>query len=135
MGESFMESQGILAAAAPVSLPGGKSVLFLHITGFSVDGIRMAALTLETGEVKILLEGAVPVAYHPTGHLIFCQESAVMAAPFDPDTLEITGPAVPVTEENMALMPMFNFPMLFSCLERRHPGVRPRPLKIRPKFP
>ena len=64
--------------------------------------------------MKILLEGAVPVAYHPTGHLIFSQESAVMAAPFDPDTLEITGPAVPVTEENMALMPMFNFPMLFS---------------------
>ena len=114
MGESFMGSQGILAAAAPVSLPGGKSVLFMHITGFSVNGIRMAAFTLETGEVKILLEGAVPVAYHPTGHLIFSQESAVLAAPFDPDTLEITGPAVPVTEENMALMPMFNFPMLFS---------------------
>jgi serine/threonine-protein kinase len=114
MDESFMESHGLLAAASPVILPGEKSVLFLHIAGISMNEIRLAALTLETGEVKFLLDGALPVTYHPTGHLIYIQERAVMAAPFDPGTLEITGPAVPMTEENMALMPVFNFPALFD---------------------
>jgi Tol biopolymer transport system component len=69
---------------------------------------------LETGEVKFLVEGAVGGSYHPTGHLIYLQERAMMAAPFDPGRLEITGSAVPVTEENMELQRMFKFPILYD---------------------
>ncbi len=114
MDESFMESHGLLLVAFPVILPGGKSVLFLHSSGFSMSEVGIAAFTLETGEVKFLVDQAVPVYYHPLGHLIYVQERALMAAPFDPGRLEITGPAVPLTEENMALMPLFKLPMLFD---------------------
>jgi eukaryotic-like serine/threonine-protein kinase len=114
MDESFMQSHGLLMAGAPVVLPGGKSVLFMHVAGLSMNEVRIAALTLETGEVKFLVDGAVPDSYHPTGHLSYVQERAVMAVPFDPGTLEITGPAVPVTEENMTLFPQFNVPILFD---------------------
>jgi serine/threonine-protein kinase len=114
MDESFMESHGLLMVASPIVLPGGKSVLFTSVAGFSWSEIRIAALSLETGEVKFLVEGAVGGSYHPTGHLIYLQERAMMAAPFDPGRLEITGSAVPVTEENMELQRMFKFPILYD---------------------
>jgi serine/threonine-protein kinase len=38
----------------------------------------------------------------------------MMAAPFDADKLEITGPAVPVTQADMELHPLYNFPILFT---------------------
>jgi len=114
MDESFMESHGLLMATAPVLLPGGKSVLFMHIAGLSMNEIRIAVLTIETGAVKFLVDRAVPATYLPTGHLIYLQELALMAAPFDAGRLEITGPAVPVTEKNMTLFPQFSFPILFD---------------------
>ena len=114
LDESFMESHGFLAVAIPFVLPGRRSVLFTAVAFPYMDGLRIAALTLETGEVKFVLDGAVGYGYHPTGHLIYGQERAMVAAPFDPGTLEITGPAVPVTEENMELQPRLNFPILFG---------------------
>ncbi len=114
MDVSFMQSHGFFMVAAPIVLPGGRSVLFTSIAGLSLDEARIAALSLETGEVKFLVDGAAAATYHPTGHLIYLQERTMMAAPFDPGTLEITGPAVPVTEENMELAPLFKVPILFD---------------------
>ena len=37
MDESFMQSHGLLMAVAPIVLPGGKSVLFTAIAGFSME--------------------------------------------------------------------------------------------------
>jgi serine/threonine-protein kinase len=114
MDKALMESHGFFAVAGPVALPGGNSVLFTAIAGFSMNDFRIAALTLASGEVKFLLDRAVPATYHPTGHLIYLRERAMMAAPFDPGGLEITGPAVPVTEERMELQPTFDFPTRFA---------------------
>jgi serine/threonine-protein kinase len=115
MDESFMESHGSIGVAAPSLLPGGRSVLFTAIAGFSMDEARIAAFTLETGDVKFLVDGALGATYHPTGHLIYLQEQALMAAPFNPGALEITGPAIPVTEANMeSWPPPFNVPILWS---------------------
>jgi dipeptidyl aminopeptidase/acylaminoacyl peptidase len=114
MDESFMQSHGLLMVVFPVVLPSGKSVLFTSVANMSWSEIRIDALTLETGEVKLLVAGAMGYGYHPTGHLIYAQERAMMAAPFDARRLEVTGPAIPVTEENMELQRMFNFPILFD---------------------
>jgi Tol biopolymer transport system component len=76
--------------------------------------IRIAALSLETGKVKYLMDGAAATAYHPTGHLIYLQERRLMAAPFDPGALEITGPVVQVTEKNMEMIPPSHIPILFA---------------------
>ncbi len=114
MDESFMKSHGLLMVVFPVVLPGGRSVIFTAVAGKSWSEIRIAAFSLETGEVEFLVEGALGGFYHPTGHLTYRQEGALMAAPFDAGRLEITGPAVPVTEENMTLFPQPSFPILFD---------------------
>ncbi|GAF68265.1 unnamed protein product, partial [marine sediment metagenome] len=114
MDESFMESQGFFAVLGPVVLPGGRNILFTCAASLLMEDIKIAVLSLESGQVKFLLERAVCYAYVPTGHLLYGQAGAMMAAPFDADTLEITGPAVPVTQADMELHPLYNFPILFT---------------------
>jgi Tol biopolymer transport system component len=82
----------------PQMLPDGKSVLFTKHEW--VGGAMQAVVeSLETGERKVLIEGAVGARYYPTGHLIYTIENDIFAAPFDPDKLEITGGQVPLLED------------------------------------
>jgi len=82
----------------PEILPDGKSVLFDIHDGAS--DYRIAALSLETGQYKILVEGGNSPHYAPTGHLVYALAGTgtMMAAPFDLDELEITGGAIPILE-------------------------------------
>ncbi len=82
----------------PKIRPGGKAVLFAI---YSVDGsYRTAILSLETGEKRILVEGARAPQYAPTGHLTYelTGTGTLMAVPFDPSELAVTGDAVPILE-------------------------------------
>jgi serine/threonine-protein kinase len=79
-------------------LPDGKSVLFTKHEWDS-NAFQAAVESLETGERKVLIEGAVGAQYYPTGHLIYTIENDIFAAPFDPDKLEITGGQVPLLED------------------------------------
>jgi len=114
MDESFMDSQGFIAVVLPVILPGVRSVLFTCAASLRMEDFQIAVLSLESGKVKFLLEEAFCYGYLPTGHILYGQAGAVMAAPFDADTLEITGPAVPVTQADMELHPLYNFQVLFT---------------------
>jgi serine/threonine-protein kinase len=114
MDESFMESHGFFAIALPVVLPGSRSVLFTCAASLRMEDFQIAALSLESGKVKLLVEEAFCYSYLPTGHLLYGQAGAMMVAPFDADTLEITGPAVPVTQPDMELHPLYDFPALFT---------------------
>jgi len=113
MNEAFMESHGFFVVAVPVVLPGARSIVFTCAAS-GLDGFQIAALSLESGKAKFLLAEAMCYDYLPTGHLLYGQAGAVMAAPFDANTLEITGPAVPATQANMELHPQFNLPILFA---------------------
>jgi serine/threonine-protein kinase len=76
----------------PEILPNGKAVLFVT----SIEGTpQIGVLSLETDSVKYLVEGTFP-RYAGDGHLVFAAANGIRAAPFDPDLLELTGPAVPV---------------------------------------
>ena len=76
-------------------LPGGRGVVF---TTLGPGGFRVQAVDVETGEVKDLTPGTFP-RYSPTGHLLFIADDAtLLAAPFDVESLELTGAAVPVAE-------------------------------------
>ena len=79
-------------------LPGGKAVLFTIDTGGSFDEARIAVLSLETGKVKVLLDGGTNPRYSPTGHIVFCRAGAILAVPFDLERLERTGDPVTVVE-------------------------------------
>ncbi len=76
-------------------LPGAKGAVFT-VRASGVD--RIQAVDLETGEVTDLTAGTNP-RYSPTGHLLFVDEDAtLLAAPFDVESLELTGAAVPLAE-------------------------------------
>jgi len=58
----------------------------------------VGAVFLKTGERRKLVEGATEGRFVPPGYLVYNQGNGLMAAPFDPVRLEVTGAAVPVVE-------------------------------------
>jgi serine/threonine-protein kinase len=81
----------------PAFLEDGNTVLFTAGTG---SKWHLAAQSLDTGERRNLVEGATMGRYAPSGHLVYPQAGTgtLMAVPFDPERLEVTGAAVPVVE-------------------------------------
>jgi len=92
----------------PHLLPGGKALMFTVMPAqFGVEA-RIEWLSFETGKRKALMEDGADARYVSTGHLIFVRRGALMAAPFNLDRLETTGPAVTV---KTGLMQAFNSSM------------------------
>lgn len=87
----------------PQLLPDGKAALFTSNTTAYADLGSIEAVTLATGERKVLQRNASFGRYVPTGkkagHLTWVYQGTVFAAPLDPHRLELTGPARPVLEE------------------------------------
>jgi hypothetical protein len=88
--------------ALPQFLPGGRGLLFLHSTVFTPTNPNetIVAQSLRTGERRDLLQvqGLTILSYASTGHLVYGQGTNLMAVPFDPQRLALTGAAVPVIE-------------------------------------
>ena len=92
-------SQDELGFISPEILPGGEAVLFTaQLVG---EQYEIRVMLLETGEQKVLIKGGQQAHYAPTGHLVYeaAQTGTLMAIPFDPAGLEVTGDSVPVLEE------------------------------------
>jgi serine/threonine-protein kinase len=84
----------------PQVLPGGHAVLFtIHPPSGRIDESRIAALSLKTGDRKILVQGGIYGRYVPTGHLVFASGGSMFAAPFDVGKLELIGPAAAVLDD------------------------------------
>jgi serine/threonine protein kinase len=82
----------------PQFLPGDKAVLYSTNNQYSPDYGKIVALTLATGEGRVVLEGGTNPRYAASGHLVFARAGAILAAPFDVSRLEVTGPAVTLIE-------------------------------------
>jgi len=82
----------------PHILPDGKAVLFSSQRSTVLDDTAIEVFSLATGQRRILLERGTAPQYAPTGHIVFYEDGALHAAPFDVGRLEITGPVVPVVE-------------------------------------
>ena len=82
----------------PTPLPGARGVIFEACTSGCVT-MSLRVLDLRTGKAKQLVAEAGEGWYLPGGHLLYSRRDGVMmAAPFDLDRLELTGPAVPVLQ-------------------------------------
>jgi len=81
----------------PHVLPGGRAAVF---TSVDETGFHLAAVTLPDGVVRPLgLEGTSP-RFVTGGHLVFARlDGALVAVPFDPRSLRITGPARAIAED------------------------------------
>jgi Tol biopolymer transport system component len=84
-----------IAHANPVSLPGGRFVVFSSLTP-EAGSERIDAVSVNGGERRVVLERAGTPLWSPTGHLLFARDGALMATPFDLDTLKTVGVAATI---------------------------------------
>jgi serine/threonine-protein kinase len=91
-------SKGELGHWWPQILPGGKAVLFT-IFSTPIEKARIVVQSVKPGAPRTLIEGASFARYVPTGHIVYVRGGTLLAAPFDLDRLEVTGPPVPVLED------------------------------------
>ena len=87
----------------PFFLPGGRRFLYFADWTSPADpqGNGIYVGSLDAGEGKLVsseLKGNVLFA---SGHLLYVRGGTLMAQPFDPDRLETTGSAVPLTEPEL----------------------------------
>jgi serine/threonine protein kinase/Tol biopolymer transport system component len=84
----------------PQILPGGKAVLFTPSTRYSTfEDAAIAVVSLKNHGIKTLVErGGMYPRYLPSGHLIYVTKRALFALPFDPERLQVRGPATLLTE-------------------------------------
>jgi serine/threonine protein kinase/Tol biopolymer transport system component len=88
--------QGDTLHANPAFLPGSKALLFAVSAG---DQRRIESLVLATGERRKVIEGGALPLYATSGHLVFVRNGELLAAPFDPDRLEVVGSAAQAIEK------------------------------------
>lgn len=76
----------------PELLPGGEALLFtIHEEGESGDVFRVGVQSLASGQHRVLIDQGFDAHYLPTGHLVYASGNSVLAVPFNPRTLEVTG--------------------------------------------
>jgi serine/threonine-protein kinase len=87
----------------PAVLSGGKGVLF-EIWNGVLEEAQVAVLSFAGGEVTALAPGNTP-RYSVTGHVIYgSADGMLMALPFDPLRLEVTGQPISLLEGVMVKM-------------------------------
>ena len=96
-------AQGEWSHRLPRILPDGKAVLFtIARRQFpNWDESDIAVQSLESGQRKLLIRGGADGRYIQSGHLVFARKGALMAAPFDPGRLEMTGDAIAIIDDVM----------------------------------
>jgi eukaryotic-like serine/threonine-protein kinase len=90
---------------APQFLPDGRHFLY-RVIGSKVESSGIYVSSLEEGAqpVRLLPDTSSPAKYAPpadsggSGHLLFVRETTLMAQPFEPETLRLTGEVFPLAE-------------------------------------
>src|SRR5262245_38173978 len=99
--EQIVRVESTELAAHPQMLPGSRIVLFALASNQTTasdlwDKARIVAQRLDTGERKIIVNGASSPRYVRTGHLVYAVAGTLYAVPFDARRLQVTGAAVQV---------------------------------------
>jgi Tol biopolymer transport system component len=81
----------------PHFLPDGRRYLYLA-TGSDARDRAVYAGTLDSKDRQLIPGIAAEVKYS-SGHLVFVRDGALMAQPFDPKSLRLTGDAFPVSDK------------------------------------
>ncbi len=86
-------------AYGPQLLPGGEWLLFtLGSVSGSWNAASIVAQPISGGEPEVLVEGGTDGRYVPTGHIVYSLQGALLAVPFDVDSMEVTGGPVSIVE-------------------------------------
>jgi Tol biopolymer transport system component len=84
----------------PEWLPDERTVLYTVGTTGSWDDAQIVAQSLASGERSVLVRGGTNPHYVP-GYLVYSRGGAIMAVPFDPSSLTVTGTAMRVLDNVM----------------------------------
>jgi serine/threonine-protein kinase len=86
--------------AMPQLLPGGNAVLVtIYGTPPTAKRASIEVASLNNHSRKTIIRGATSARYLPSGHLVYTTGSTMFAVPFDVETLETRGTAVPVLDD------------------------------------
>jgi serine/threonine-protein kinase len=87
-------AHGEMSHRWPSVVAGASAVLFtMKMQGLqSFDDAPIAAVSLKSGERRNVIDGGTGASYASTGHLVYARAGALLAAPFDPARLAVTGP-------------------------------------------
>jgi serine/threonine-protein kinase len=83
----------------PTVVGGGRAILFTSVTGPDRGAAHIEVVKVSTGERHVVVDSGSFPLYAASGHLIFFRDGALLAAPFDVERLEVTGPTVRVVPE------------------------------------
>jgi len=118
----------------PFFLPDGKHVLFLVRTASETgeaEGDAIFVASLEGGEKKMLVQSSFNAAY-ADGYLLFARGSTLLAQPFDPEALSLSGDPLKIQEGmlsdlsyNMAVFTVSNTGTLLYQTGKALAGARP----------
>lgn len=95
-----MCSKGEFSHRWPEWLPNERTVLYTVGTTGSWDDAQIVAQSLASGERSVLVQGGTNPHYVP-GYLVYSRGGAIMAVPFDPTDLTVTGTPVRVLDNVM----------------------------------
>ena len=113
--------QGETSHRHPTFLPGGKAVVF---AAEDATQSRIIVQLLETGERHVLVEDATRPRYSASGHLLYGQGDATMAAPFDLARHVLLGPGVPVLPDEATLLALSDTGTLVYLADDPSGGAR-----------
>jgi serine/threonine-protein kinase len=82
----------------PQMLPGGRAALVSPVRSWRDEGRDIAAVSLATGESKVVVKGAFYPCY-VDGILFYARGGAILASSFDVGRLAVVGPEVTVLED------------------------------------
>jgi Tol biopolymer transport system component/predicted Ser/Thr protein kinase len=94
------EPKGFISYRWPQILPGGETVLVTaNTTPASFEDATIAAVSLKTGDLKVLAHGGYFGRYLPSGHLTYVHQGTLFAVAFDARRLETRGVPAPILED------------------------------------
>jgi serine/threonine-protein kinase len=112
----------------PQVLPGAKAALIaVYGTPPGVDKANIEVFSFADRRRKTLVRGATSPRYLMSGHLVYTNRNTMFAIPFDLDTLETRGTAVPVLDDvafdASASFAQFDVSRGGTLVYRRTPGA------------
>ena len=85
-----------VAVGMPRHLPGTDAILYTVVRGGQPSAVGV--LMRDSGEHRIVLEPAADARYVPTGHLVYLVDDSLFVAPFDLDSLQVSGESSPIRQ-------------------------------------
>jgi serine/threonine-protein kinase len=97
----------------PQLLPRAESVIYTAMTGAGADRANIEVQSVRGGSRKILVQGATFGRYFHSGYLTYVNQGTLYAVRFDPSSLTVSGPPIPLLDE-VAYSPLFGYAQMDS---------------------